>query len=461
MKTLLLRMSLLAKYLLIAAPLALAPLAGLQVNQEGVQWQWQTAHAQDDDDDEDDEPASSQPRTRRAQAVSERVNKILAKISEMLNPEDASVKPDYQGALRELLDINHSKWSDYERAQVYSLLGGVYVNLENYPEATKYYRLYYDTPTLAEAQRLNISTTLAQLYMVQENFKEAIRLLEEYIAKSEIVGGDKYFLLGSVYYQDQQLDKALPNVDKAIQMYEESDRLPKESWYQYQYALYFEKENYKKVITILEKMVRHYPKMQTWKVLAQVYGSDNRIDDQRHTFDAIYKMGGLTDEKSLLVLASLYLEAEYPVKAAKVLEKGMKDGIIQETSKNLQTLGIAWSLSRENQKAIPAMAKAAEKSDDGELYARLAQIYLSRDSEEDYKNAVNAGKEALQRSLKKPADVHMTLGMAYFNMDQFDTALESFKEARKNKEFQKQANTWITVAESEKARVEKLAAAQQ
>lgn len=437
------------KPMVFAGFLALLPLAGVTVSEKGLQVQWQNAVAQEEE--------SERPRTRRAQAISERVNKILAGVSELLNPEDEGAQPDYQGALRELLDINHSRWNEYERAQVYYMLGGVYVNLENYPEATKNYKLYYDTPTLPENQRLNISFTLAQLYMAQENFKEAIKLLENYIAKSEIVGGNHYFTLGSVYYQDGQLNKALPNVDKAIQMFEESDRQVKESWYQYQYALYFEKEDYKKVISILEKMVRLYPKMQTWKVLAQVYGAEGRNGDQRHAYNTIYAMGGLTEEKQLLVLASLYLEAEYPVRAAHILEKGLKDGIIEDTSKNLETLGVAWSLARENEKSIPVMVQAAEKSNDGELWARISRIYLSSD---EYENAVNAGKQALNRSLKKPADVHMTLGMAYFNQEKYDTALGSFREARKNKEFQRQANTWIAVTESERARVEKLAAAQ-
>lgn len=433
----------------------LLPVQSISVNEQGLAINWQTAQAQDDDEAEE-EVDDSRPRTRRAQAISERVNKILASVSEKLNPEEGKQK-DVQGALRELLDINHSKWNDYERAQVHFMLGGVYVELDNYPEATKYYKLYYENPSLPEAQKLSISYTLAQLYMASENYKEAIQLLENYIAKSEIVGGDHYFYLGSAYYQDGKLDKALPNVDKAIQIYEDTNRLPKESWYQYQYALYFEKENYKKVITILEKMVRHYPKMQTWKVLAQVYGADGRAADQRHAFETIYEMGGLTEEKQLIVLASLYLEAEYPYKAAKVLEKGIADKVIPPTSKNLETLGIAWSLARENDKSIPVMEQAAQKSDDGELFARLARIYLAGD---DYKNSVAAAKEALNRSLKKPADVHLTLGMAYFNMEQYDPALDSFREARKNKEVQKQANTWITVTESEKTRVEKLAASQ-
>ena len=426
----------------------MTPIQGLKFNQHGVQLQFSQALAQDDDED--------RPRTRRAQAISEAVNKKLASVSEKLNPEEGKPR-DLQGALKELLDINHSRWNEYERAQVYFMLGGVYVEMENYGESIKYYKLYYDTPTLPENQKLNVSFTLAQLYMVQENYKEAIKLLENYIANSEIVGGNHYFTLGQVYYQDGQLDKALPNIDKAIQMFEDTDRLPKESWYQYQYALYFEKENYKKVISILEKMVRHYPNLQTWKVLAQVYGAEGRAADQRSAFETIYEMGGLTEEKQLLVLASLYLEAEYPYKAAKVMQKGIDDKIIEATSKNLETLGIAWSLAREHDKSIPVMEQAAKRSDDGELYARLARIYLASD---DYQNSINAGREALKRSLKKPADVHLTVGMAYFNMEDYDEALGAFKEARKNKEVQKQANTWIAVTESEKARVEKLAASQ-
>ncbi|GAB1258494.1 tetratricopeptide repeat protein [Aurantivibrio plasticivorans] len=389
--------------------------------------------------------------TRKVMAVSEAVNKKLAAVNEFLNPEEGEA--NLPRALQEANDINTSKWNEFEQAQLYNLKGNIYVQMERYKDAIANYRKYVDTPSVPEANQLNVSYYLAQLYLATENYKEAVNMLEDYIKRSEIVGADHYYKLGQAYYLAENLNKSLPNINKAVDMYEGSDRIPPEGLYQYQMSLYHTREEYSKVIEVLEKMIRHYPKTSTWRTLAQMYGVAGRSKDQLHAYSAVYTMGGLTKDKELRLLASLYLENDYPYKAAKVLDKGIKDKIVEPTAKNLELLGVSWSLSKEKDESIKVMEQAAKKSDDGELYARLSQMYLGDDN---YQNAVNAGKEALKRKLKRPASVHFNLGISYFNMEKYDSALKSLKEARKNKDITKQANQWIRVVEGEKERVAKL-----
>jgi tetratricopeptide (TPR) repeat protein len=336
---------------------------------------------------------------------------------------------------------------------LYNMLGGIYVQLEQYKEAIGYYKRYVETPSVPEANMLNVSYYLAQLYLATENYNEAIRLLEQYIAMSEIVGADHYYKLGQAYFMAEQPDNALPNIDRAVTMYEQSDRLPPEGLYQYQMSLYYSRENFPKVIDVLEKLVRHYPKVNHWRTLAQVYGLAGRPLDQLHAFDTIYAMGALGEEKELRLLASLYLEQEYPYKAAKILQKGVDQGQVEKSSKNLELLAGAWSLAKEQDKSIPVLEQAAAKADDGELYSRLAQLYLSID---EYDKSVNAAREALKRDLKKPSNAHLFMGMSLYNLEQYDEALKAFREARKDKTVASQANTWIRLVESEKARTEKL-----
>ncbi|MGI1679660.1 MAG: tetratricopeptide repeat protein [Cellvibrionaceae bacterium] len=425
--------------------LVMNPIESVSVFEEKLSLNFQSAKAQQDNK----EPQ----KTRRAMAISESVNKRLAKVSELLNPEDEKAKPNLSGALAEAKAINTGKWNEYEKAQLFNMMGGIYVQMENYPEAIRYYKRFVETPSVPPANQLNVSYYLAQLYLATENYKQAIRLFEDYIKRSEIVGADHYYKLGQAYYMDGNLNRSLPNIDKAVQMYESSDRIPPEGLYQYQMSLYHGKENYKKVVTVLEKMVRHYPKVNHWRTLAAMYGASGRPKDQLHAYDTIYMMGGLNKEKELRLLASLYLENEYPYKAAKVLEKGFKDKVIEPTSKNLELLGVSWSIAKEQDKSIPVMEQAASKSNAGDLYARLTQMYLGGD---EYQKAVNAGSKALKRKLKKPASVHFNMAVSYFNLNKFDQALASLREARKDKTMASQANNWIRLVEGEKARVEKL-----
>jgi len=160
----------------------LVPVESVSVSSQGLQVGWNSAQAQDDE--------GSGRRTRRAMAISESVNKRLARVSELLNPAEEGAKPDLQAALQEAQSINTNNWNEFEQAQLFNMLGGIHVQLEQYDKAIEYYQRYVDTPSVPEANMLNVSYYLAQLYLATENYKEAIKLLEQYIARAEIVGAD-------------------------------------------------------------------------------------------------------------------------------------------------------------------------------------------------------------------------------------------------------------------------------
>lgn len=399
--------------------------------------------------------AAAAEATRRVPAMREQTFKKLSEVAELLSPEKEGVQPNFPAALEELNNVNTSKFNKYELAQVYNYYGWIYYSLERYDDSIKYYKLVVaQSPEISVGLEQQTLKTIAQLYLIVEKYQESINTYKQYMKIASVIAAEDYFTLGQAYYQMNDLNNSLVNVDKAIQMYEEKDRLPKETWYDLQRGLYYEKEDYKKVVEILEKMVVHYNKGKYWLQLAGMYGQVDRNKDQLQAYNTAYVMGALTKERELLNLAYLNLDAEYPYKAAKVIEKGMKDKIIERTSKNLETLATAFRIAQEIKKSIPVMEEAAGKSEDGNLYASLAGTYFQAD---DYKKAVNAAEQAIKRKgLKRPGDLHLTLGMSLFYLDKYDAAVDSFKEAAKNKGTERAARQWINYAKSEKERKAKL-----
>ena len=396
--------------------------------------------------------------TRRVPAMREQTFKKLSEVAELLSPEEEGVEPNFPAALAELNDVNTSKFNKYELAQVYNYYGWIYYSLEKYEESIKNYKLVVaQSPEISIGLEQQTLKTIAQLYLVLEKYQDSIDTYKQYMKIASAVAAEDYFTLGQAYYQLNDLNNSVVNVDKAIQMYEEKDRLPKETWYDLQRGLYYEKEDYKKVVQILEKLVVNYNKGKYWLQLAGMYGQVDRNKDQLQAYNTAYMMGALTKERELLNLAYLNLDAEYPYKAAQVIEKGMKDKAIERTSKNLETLATALRIAQEVKKSIPVMEEAAEKSDDGNLFASLAGTYFQAD---DYSKAVNAAEQAIKRKgLKRPGDLHLTLGMSLFYLDKYDQAIESFREAAKNKGTERSARQWIQYAAGEKERKAKLAEA--
>jgi tetratricopeptide (TPR) repeat protein len=137
------------------------------------------------------------------------------------------------------------------------------------------------------------------------------------------------------------------------------------------------------------------------------------------------------------------------------MERGLKDGSIEDKSKNWEVAGNAWRQAQEVGKSIPAMEKAAEKSETGELYARLGSIYLDSDQNQKAITAINKGLS--RGGVKRPDTARLVLGMAYFNTKQYDKAREAFNAAARDERSSKYASQWIKYMDSELERQQSLA----
>ena len=153
-------------------------------------------------------------------------------------------------------------------------------------------------------------------------------------------------------------------------------------------------------------------------------------------------------------MAYLYLNSDVPYRAGKVMEKGLKGGSIEPTSKNYEIAASAWRQAQELDKAIADMEQAAAKSDQGELYARLGNIYLDSD---EYDKAITAINKGLSRGgVKRPDTARLVLGMAYFNSQQYDKAREAFQAAGRDERSAKYAQQWLQYIDTELDRQAKL-----
>ena len=172
--------------------------------------------------------------------------------------------------------------------------------------------------------------------------------------------------------------------------------------------------------------------------------------------ETAYVQGLIDKSTDLVTMASLYLQAEVPYPAAKVMDQGLKDEIVEDKSRNYELAGIAWRKAQERAKAIPMMEKAAESAEDGELYARLGNVYLDGDQ---FRQAVDAIDKGLKRGgVKRPDQANLVLGMAHFNLGNYDSARKAFRNASKDKRSKQYASQWLQYVTSEEDRLKQLEA---
>jgi hypothetical protein len=390
--------------------------------------------------------------TRRTPALRNKVYEKLAEAQVMAEEKN------WNGAekvLNGMIEAGGKKaLNSYELANVYNLYAFVYYSQEDYGKALKAYENVVTQPDIPLAMEINTRYTIAQLYFVQEDWNKGIVALKEWFDVTETPPASAYVLLSQGYYQLKDYTQSLANVNTAIDMYKAKDKIPKEPWYNLARFLYFDKDDVDNAVLVLEELLKHYPKKQYWVQLSHMYGEQKKESEQLAAMDAAYVQDMLNKGSDQITMAYLYLNAEVPYQAAKVMDKGLKNESIEPTSKNYEILGNSWRQAQEIKKAIPAMELAAAKSDSGELYARLGNVYLDGDQ---FKKAITSINKGLSRGGVKRSDTaRLVLGMAYFNDKQYSNARKAFEAAGKDKRSVKYANQWLKYLNSELDRQKKL-----
>lgn len=377
--------------------------------------------------------------------------KVYEKLS---RAQEAAEAQDWQKAFDALEDVEKMKdLSSSEKAQLYTAYGYTYFAQEKYAESTRSYEKVLQQEELPEAMRLNTLYTLAQLNFQLENYQVAVDHLNTWLGLATNPGPESYIMLGQAYYQMRQLDKAIAPVRKAISEAEERGTKVQENWYALLRVIYYETQDYKNLLDVLEILVTKYPAKEYWMHLASTYGELDDLDRQLACYEMAYAQGYLTKGSEIVVLAQLLLQAEVPYRAGVLLQEGLDSGLIEGTAANWRLLSQAWILAQEHVKAIASLSKAAELSEDGELHARIAQTYVNLG---EWEKAIAAAQVALDRGVHDPYELQILQGMAHFELGQFAASKQAFIAARKSPEGQATASRWLAFVEREEQRLDEL-----
>ena len=401
-----------------------------------------------------EEPKFKNVKTRKRQSVGAKCGKSLEKVQMLLEEEN------WLASMEMLEGIEASTKtckSPYDLTQVWKFKGYVYYSLDDFNGAIRSYKQVIDGEGTPEDLRLDTRYTLAQLFTAEERYADAAEQLEIWIDESTIVSNAARGLLAQIYYQLDRKDKSLTMLELAINDVESKGKLPKERWWSLQRVLYYEKNDYNRVIDILEKLVKHYPKWTFWKQLGGMYGAQERSLDQLVASALVYLNGKYDKESQVMGMGYMYLAAEVPYKAAQIISKGIDDEIIESNAKNLEVLGTAWYQAKELNRALQALNRASEYSDSGDLQSRMAGIYL--DLGNDSEAYIASLKAAKKGNIKRPSSNYLIMGNALVNMHCYKDAIGAFQKALKAAETKKEKKfptQWIRYADVEGTRLGKL-----
>ena len=337
----------------------------------------------------------------------------------------------------------------HELAQVLQALGFAYAQKEDFKGALKVMTQALKLNSLPYNPTLSTLYTIAQVQMAQENYKASEQTLKSWFALADEPSPDAYVLLASIHAQKKDQKKALELVTKAIDMTNE----PKESWLSFAVAMNYELKRYKEAARLLEKLAGLYPeKKKYWKQLSGVYLNIDKNKQALATLELAHKANYLDKGSEIMNLVSLFLYGGIPLKAANLLEDGLKTGQVKKNQKHYEILGDCWVQAEEVDKALAAYAQSAKFAKDGRIFAKQGRMYLEK---EDWKLAEKFLVDGLKKGkIKKPENIHMAIGIARFNMKKFSSAISSFETAKKKSDkVERAADQWIAYVQAEDNRL--------
>ncbi|MDX1525493.1 MAG: tetratricopeptide repeat protein [Pseudidiomarina maritima] len=389
---------------------------------------------------------------KKTPALREQVYSQLARAQELADAGDVPAGLQVLQAVEQKL----SSMNSYERAMLWNFYAYMHYGQDNIDQAIVYFAKVVDEDALPLALEQNTLYSLAQLALGQGNYQQSLGYLERWQQLVPVDQHSKAFVLkAQAFYQAGDYAAALTPITQAIDEAVDKSLIPDENWLVLQRAIYFELKQTDQVAKVLEQMVRWYNKPEYWVQLAGVYGQLGEEAKQLAMLEAAYQQGFLVKGTDLLNLAQTYFFSDLPYKSGRVLEQALAEQKVERNLRNLKMLAQAWVAARETDKAVEALAAAAELSDDGELDAQRATVLLNA---ERHQAAIAAAQAALTKgNLQQPGTMHLVIGMAELNQENYNAALQAFARAKEFEQSRRTASQWQRYAEAELEQAQRLA----
>jgi len=364
--------------------------------------------------------------------LTEKTYKVLSSAQEMM---EADQFVEAETKLKEL--VKQVDDGSYEMAVVQQTLGYLYSTQENYSQASKQFKKALDSNALPEKVSRNLRYNLAQLLLADENYKEGIVLLEQWLKEEVSPPNSAHVLLASAYYRVKNYDKTIKHIRIAIK----HDKSAKESWYQVLLSAHLELKQYKSAIKVLESLIPRYPYQKTyWSQLSALYLQQNK----EFTGLAVKMLAQrleLGDAKVLVNMADMYRYLQIPYKSAVILTEGVEKGVIEADFENLNRLADSWLAAKETEKAAEILNKVAKLDQSGESDLKYGRVLFGM---EQWKLAIAPLNKSLQKlEGDKVGTASLLLGMTQFHLGHLDKAKLQFSKAVSFKNERNQAGQWL------------------
>jgi tetratricopeptide (TPR) repeat protein len=390
------------------------------------------------------------PSTRQSETLTRRVYERIEEVMALREVED------YAGARKILDEIramnDRGQLNNREQFTMWQFYASLDQGEENYRGAVENYRKVLDVPELPPDMLSQTWMMVGSLLYAVEEYQEAIDAFITYNSIALEPNADVYLRMATAYYQLEQYQTALDPLRQNMELVRASGREIPQSTYSLLRALYIILEDFPSARQTVREMIVLYNEADDWGYLATIEAQLENFQAQAHTLYVADAGGYLDTENQLLNLATQLYNNDNPYGCAEVFVKGFESEVIKEDEDNLAFTATCYQIAREDAKAVPYLERAAEMSDEGELYARLGRVLMTLN---EFERATEAFVEALRKGeVNRPDQLYLQQARAYMELNRYDEGIQAARNAGRDERSSDTARTWVTVLTSEKERYE-------
>ena len=341
----------------------------------------------------------------------------------------------------------------YLRSILNQALAQVEWSRENHVSALDYFERAVQLNTLPDQTHFALMYQIAQLYYLQERYREALDKLELWFCKSpaDRITSSAYELKASIYLRQENYPETLQAIEIAIDM----DDDPPEQWFQLKLASHYELGQYSRAAQTLERMITRWPDEKTyWTQLSQIYLNLKQDQKALAVTALAYRKGLLDTQGDITYLSNLYRNSDLPFKAALVLEKGIDNRVVAATRNHWTAVAEAWYAAQELEHSLLAYDHAGKASTDGRIDLRRGYILADL---ERWPVALHALHEALDKgglTKRETGEAYLLRGMTQFELGNFDSASADWRKASSYDHTSDAARQWMNYLREERLRQE-------
>lgn len=358
-------------------------------------------------------------------------------------------------AERELgvLKQGEARLNEYERALMYNLYGFIAFSRNQLPEAINNYEQVINNRAYIP-QHMEESTLygLSQLHFGESNFSAAIDYMQQWETLSGKQSQQGKLLTAQSYYQQKDYQSAIEPLLAAMRIHEEeSETAPEENWLLLLRILYFETKQNDQALNAMYRLVELYPQTQYYLQLATFHGQLGNNREQMSILESLEERGELDDESSILNLATLYLDQETPILAARLIQRKLNEALLAPEEKILRQLATAYALAKEYPAASDVYVTLADQFNSEFLLDAAQMTWLA----EDYTATLALLQNIQNLSGEVYAEAILLRGMGAYYTQNFNQARNDFSEIRNHAKFGERARQWLDITNNEQQRVER------